>query len=130
MPSHSCILSWKIPWTEEPGRLQSMGSRKSQIPLSNSTTNLHDGGVGDRLRTQHPELSDHLRDVVLPITLQIPSVVPFLRPIPSCGGCYCCCCCCCYRQIVETYCRDVFNYFIQLKTSHNGNSENANLSED
>ena len=26
MASHSCILTWKIPWMEEPGRLQSMGS--------------------------------------------------------------------------------------------------------
>ena len=24
MAIHSCILAWKIPWTEEPGRLQSM----------------------------------------------------------------------------------------------------------
>ena len=24
------ILDWKIPWTEEPGRLQSMGSQKTQ----------------------------------------------------------------------------------------------------
>ena len=28
MASHSSILAWKIPWTEEPGRLQSMGSRR------------------------------------------------------------------------------------------------------
>ena len=26
MASHSSILAWKIPWTEEPGRLQSIGS--------------------------------------------------------------------------------------------------------
>ena len=26
MASHSSTLAWKIPWTEEPGRLQSMGS--------------------------------------------------------------------------------------------------------
>ena len=26
--AHSNILAWKIPWTEEPGRLQSMGSHK------------------------------------------------------------------------------------------------------
>ena len=26
MVPHSSILAWKIPWTEEPGRLQSMGS--------------------------------------------------------------------------------------------------------
>ena len=25
MPTHSSIHAWKIPWTEEPGRLQSMG---------------------------------------------------------------------------------------------------------
>ena len=26
MAPHSSILAWKIPWTEEPGKLQSMGS--------------------------------------------------------------------------------------------------------
>ena len=25
MTTHSSILAWKIPWTEDPGRLQSMG---------------------------------------------------------------------------------------------------------
>ena len=34
MATHSSILAWKIPWTEEPGRLQSMGVTKSQIGLS------------------------------------------------------------------------------------------------
>ena len=28
MASHSSSLAWKIPWTEEPGRLQSMGSQR------------------------------------------------------------------------------------------------------
>ena len=28
--AHSSILAWEIPWTEELGRLQSMGSNKSQ----------------------------------------------------------------------------------------------------
>ena len=28
MPSHSSILAWEIPWTEEPDRLQSMGSKR------------------------------------------------------------------------------------------------------
>ena len=27
MAIHSSILSWRIPWTEEPGRLQSIGSQ-------------------------------------------------------------------------------------------------------
>ena len=29
MATHSSMLAWEIPWTEEPGRLQSMGSQKS-----------------------------------------------------------------------------------------------------
>ena len=28
MATHSSILAWKIPWTEEPGRPQSMGSQR------------------------------------------------------------------------------------------------------
>ena len=28
MGTHSSILAWKIPWTEEPGRLQSMWSKR------------------------------------------------------------------------------------------------------
>ena len=28
MTTHSSILAWKILWTEEPGRLQSMGSQR------------------------------------------------------------------------------------------------------
>ena len=29
MATHSCTLAWKIPWAEEPSRLQSMGSLQS-----------------------------------------------------------------------------------------------------
>ena len=28
--THPSVLAWRIPWAEEPGGLQSMGSRKSQ----------------------------------------------------------------------------------------------------
>ena len=28
MATHSSILAWEIPWTEEPGRLQSRGSQR------------------------------------------------------------------------------------------------------
>ena len=31
MATYSNILTWKIPWTEEPGRLQPMGSQKVDI---------------------------------------------------------------------------------------------------
>ena len=37
METHSSILTWEIPWTEEPGRLQSMESQKSWTQLSDST---------------------------------------------------------------------------------------------
>ena len=38
--THSSTLAWKIPWTEEPGRLQSMGSQ-SRTRLSNFTFTFH-----------------------------------------------------------------------------------------
>ena len=40
MATHSNTLAWKIPWTEEPGRLQSMGSL-SRTRLSDFTLNFH-----------------------------------------------------------------------------------------
>ena len=29
MATHSSILAWRLPWTEEPGRLQFMGSQRA-----------------------------------------------------------------------------------------------------
>ena len=37
MASHFSTLAWKTPWTEEPGRLQSMGWQKSCTRLSDFT---------------------------------------------------------------------------------------------
>ena len=31
MATHSTILAWEIPWTEDPGGLQSMGSQESDM---------------------------------------------------------------------------------------------------
>ena len=31
MATHTSILAWRIPWTEEPGGLQSMGSQESDM---------------------------------------------------------------------------------------------------
>ena len=36
MATHSSTLVWKIPWTEEPGRLQSMGSQRIEHDSANS----------------------------------------------------------------------------------------------
>ena len=41
MVTHSSILAWEIPWTEDPGWLQSGGSQKNRIWLSDSTTTNH-----------------------------------------------------------------------------------------
>ena len=38
MATHASIFAWKIPWTKEPGRLQSMGLQKSQTWLSTHST--------------------------------------------------------------------------------------------
>ena len=38
MATHFSILAWEIPWIEEPDRLHSMGSQKSQTQLSDQTT--------------------------------------------------------------------------------------------
>ena len=31
MATYSSIFAWRIPWTEEPGKLQSMGHKRSDI---------------------------------------------------------------------------------------------------
>ena len=43
MATHSSTLAWKLPWTEEPGRLQSMGSRRvgHRTRLSDLTFTFH-----------------------------------------------------------------------------------------
>ena len=41
MAPHSSTLAWKIPWMEEAGRLQSMGSLPSRTQLSDFTFTFH-----------------------------------------------------------------------------------------
>ena len=45
MAPHSSTIAWKIPWTEEPGRLQSMGShsqtRLKQLRSSSSSSSVY-----------------------------------------------------------------------------------------
>ena len=41
MAPHSSTLAWRIPWTEEPGRLQSMGSLGVGTRLSDFTFTFH-----------------------------------------------------------------------------------------
>ena len=37
MPTHSSTLAWKMPWTEEPGRLQSVGSQRVERDSATSS---------------------------------------------------------------------------------------------
>ena len=41
MATHSSTPAWKTPWTEEPGGLQSTGSKKSRTQLSDFTLTFH-----------------------------------------------------------------------------------------
>ena len=42
MVTHSSILAWRIPWTEEPGGLQSMGSQRVRHDeVTNTHTHIH-----------------------------------------------------------------------------------------
>ena len=41
MATHSSICAWKIPWTEEPGGLQSMGHKESDTTEQLLFTSLH-----------------------------------------------------------------------------------------
>ena len=48
MAAHSSIVAWRIPWTEEPGGLQSMGSQRVGLP--HTQTAGHRAGRGGRRR--------------------------------------------------------------------------------
>ena len=51
MATHSSVLAWRIPWTEEPGRLQTMGLQRVTC-LSN--LNIHISGEGTGETSEKP----------------------------------------------------------------------------
>ena len=54
MATHSGILAWRIPWTEEPGGLQSMGSQRVRRDLLTYHCNAEYMGSIPGLRTKIP----------------------------------------------------------------------------
>ena len=56
MATHSSVLAWEIPWTEEPGGLQSMGSQESERTsrLNHHHYKLHKGIANAELRFSFP----------------------------------------------------------------------------
>ena len=53
MAPHSSTLAWKIPWMEEPGRLQSMGSQR----LSNFPFTFHFHALEEEMATHSSVLA-------------------------------------------------------------------------
>ena len=49
--THSSMLAWKIPWMEEPGRLQSVGSQRVGHDWA---TSLHVHCIGDAIQPSYP----------------------------------------------------------------------------
>ena len=57
MAPHSSPLAWKIPWTEEPGRLQFSGVSKSRTRLSDFTFTFHFHALGKEMATHSSVLA-------------------------------------------------------------------------
>ena len=77
MATHSRILAWRIPWTEEPGGLQSTGSHRARHDSSDLATAAGPPGAPQllNLRTFHIKNNECL-------------ILDFFPPLPSAfGGC-------------------------------------------
>ena len=66
MATHSSTLAWKIPWTEEPGRLQSMGSLRVRARLSTFTFTLHFHALEKEMATHSSVLAWRIPGMVEP----------------------------------------------------------------
>ena len=64
MGTHTSILAWTVPWTEEPGRLQSMGHKESDM-----TENAHTQG---NCATLSETCSDGIA-IVIPVLFAFPN---------------------------------------------------------
>ena len=63
---HSSTLAWKIPWTEEPGGLKSMGSAKSQTRLSDFAFTFHFHALEKEMATHSSVLAWQIPGMVEP----------------------------------------------------------------
>ena len=66
MAPHSSTLAWKIPWTEEPGRLQSMGSLRAGNDLSDFTFTFHFHALEKEMATHSSVLAWRIPGAVEP----------------------------------------------------------------
>ena len=56
MATHSSILAWRIPWTEEPGGLQSMGSQRVRRDLATKQQRVQAQGTSAQVLVQTDEI--------------------------------------------------------------------------
>ena len=57
MATHSSTVAWKIPWMEDPGRLQSLGVAKSPTRLSDFTFTFHFDALEKEMATHSSVLA-------------------------------------------------------------------------
>ena len=93
MATHSSILAWRIPWTEEPDGLQSMGLRTVRHNITTEHTHRHNSkGQGTHTHTHTQKSLSHVRLFATPwiVAHQAPWSMGFSRheywsglPFPS-----------------------------------------------
>ena len=73
MAIHSSTLAWKIPWSEKPGRLQSMGSQRVGHDWATSLhfTSLIDNISNEKLTLIPTVPSPHLHSLLKPVALNL-----------------------------------------------------------
>ena len=69
MAPHSSTLAWKIPWTEDPGRLQVHGVTKSRTRLSNLTFTFHFHALEKEMATHSSVLAWRIPGMGEPVGL-------------------------------------------------------------
>ena len=67
MTTDSSILAWRIPWTEKPGRLQSMGSIHKELGIIHTHNSIH---TGSTLMATLPSQIVSLKAITLEMKLQ------------------------------------------------------------
>ena len=70
MTTHSSTLAWKTPWTEEPGRLQSMGSLRVGHDLRDFTFTFHFHALEKEMATHSSILAWRIPGMEEPDRLQ------------------------------------------------------------
>ena len=80
MAVHSSILAWRIPWTEEPGGLQSMGRKKLDMTEQLTLSLFHINKIKDNMIILIDTENHLINDSFMTISQQIRSRKELLTP--------------------------------------------------